>query len=208
MPLIAMDWPIKYPVAMSTIVIVRKNNKAVIGSDSLFTTGGVLLSAEYKTNHHKIHQFGDSFIGFTGSSLIHNIFEDIIEKYPGNLDFSSRSHIFRTFLFLHAKIKEEYFVLTHETYEKGDQPVESSQLHCLIANSGGIFEVDSYRIVVEYEKFWASGSGRDISLGAMHAIYDILSDPEDIARAGLHAACTLDDASGLPVSIKTVTINK
>jgi ATP-dependent HslUV protease subunit HslV len=188
---------------MSTLVVVRKGNMAVIGSDSRFTKGSIVISSQQKRNHHKIHRVEDAFVGFTGWSLMHNLFEDVLEKYPGNLDFRSRKHIFRTFLFLHQKIKEDYFV---QTREKDDQPVESSQWDCLIACPCGIFEVDSYRTVTEYDRFWADGSGVRFALGAMSAVYDTHEDPEVIARAGLKAACEFDDGSGLPISTHNVTL--
>ena len=188
---------------MSTLVVVRKGNKAVIGSDSQFTQGSIIVSSKNRRNHHKIHQFGDAFIGFTGWSLVHNVFEDIIKKYPGDLDFRSRKHIFKTFLFLHQKIKKEYFV---ESHEKDNQPVESSQWDCLIACPNGIFEVDSYRTVIEYDKFWADGSGMRFALGAMNAVYDTLKDPEEIAKAGLNTACELDDGSGFAISTYSIAL--
>jgi ATP-dependent HslUV protease subunit HslV len=190
---------------MSTLVVVRKGNKAVIGSDSQFTQGSIVVSSKNRRNHHKIHQFGDAFVGFTGWSLMHNVFEDIIEKYPGDLDFRSRKHIFKTFLFLHQKIKEDYFV---ESREKDNQPVESSQWDCLIACPNGIFEVDSYRTVIEYDRFWADGSGVRFALGAMNAVYDIFKDPEEIAKAGLTSACELDDGSGLPIATHSITLKR
>lgn len=169
----------------------------MIGSDSQSTQGSIIVSANHKRNHHKIHRFGKVFIGFTGWSLMHNLFEDIMDKYPGDLDFRSRKHVFKTFLFLHKKIKEEYFI---ETREGKEQPVESSQWDCLIACPNGIFEVDSYRTVIEYDKFWADGSGMRFALGAMNAVYDTLDDPEEIAKAGLKSACELDNGSGFPIS--------
>ncbi|MCX6873899.1 MAG: MFS transporter [Verrucomicrobia bacterium] len=190
---------------MSTLVVVRKGNQAVIGSDSQFMQGSIIVSARNRTNHHKIHHFKDAYVGFTGWSLMHNIFADIIEKYPGDLDFSSVKHIFKTFLFLHEKIKSDYFV---QSREKDDQPVESSQWDCLIASPHGIFAVDSYRTVVEYERFWADGSGTRFALGAMHSVYDTRQDAEEIAKAGLEAACAFDDGSGLPIAVQSVPLGK
>lgn len=188
---------------MSTLVVVRKGNKAVIGSDSQSTQGSIVISSEHRRNHHKIHQVGDAYIGFTGWSLMHNIFEDVIEKHPRELDFRSRKHIFKTFLFLHQAIKEDYFI---ESHEADKQPVESSQWDCLIACPNGIYAVDSYRTVVEYEKFWADGSGIRFALGAMSAVYDKLKDPIEIAKAGLTAACIFDDGSGLPIATHCIAL--
>ena len=72
-----------------------------------------------------------------------------------------------------------------ETQEDKEQPVESSQLDALIVGPAGIFEFESYRSVSEYARYWAIGSGKTLALGAMHAVYDLLGDPLDIARAGV-----------------------
>jgi ATP-dependent HslUV protease subunit HslV len=190
---------------MSTIVAVRKGNKAVIASDSLFTQGSLKVSPRIKVNHNKIFKVKDSYVGFTGWSAMSNIFEDIVEKYPKNLDFRSKKHIFQTFLFLHAKLKKEYFI---ETKERDDQPVESSQWDCVILSPSGIFSVQSYREVMECQRFWAEGSGLRLALGAMHATYDMYDDSEKIARAGIDAASEFDDATALPAMVYTLALGK
>ena len=45
-------------------------------------------------------------------------------------------------------------------------------MNALVANAHGLFGVYSLRDVFEYERFWASGSGGEYALGAMHALYD------------------------------------
>jgi ATP-dependent protease HslVU (ClpYQ) peptidase subunit len=190
---------------MSTIVVVRKGNLAAIASDSLFTMGSTKLPSQNKINHHKIHKVESAYVGFTGWAAMHNIFESILDRYPGNLDFRSRRQIFETFRHLHAKLKEDYFV---NTREKDDQPVESSQWDCLIASPGGIFSVFSYRDVNEYDRFWAQGSGMRFALGAMNAVYDLYDTPDKIALAGISAACEFDDASGLPAKVFQIELQK
>ncbi len=133
------------------------------------------------------------------------IFESIAEKYTKQLDFRFRRGVFKTFLFLHRKLKEEYFV---ETKEKDDQPVESSQWDCLILSPYGIFSVQSYREVMECRRYWAEGSDLRLALGAMHATYDLYDDPEKIALAGMSAACDFDDATGLPAQIYSLDLRK
>jgi ATP-dependent HslUV protease, peptidase subunit HslV len=188
---------------MSTIVVVRKGPRAVIASDSLTTQGSIKISAAYKRNHSKIHRFQDSYVAFTGWSAFHNVFESIMDKYPGELDFRSRRHVFETFLKLHPRLKEHFFV---ETKEKDDQALESSQWDCLILSPGGVFDVSSNRTVSEYDRFWADGSGIRFALGAMHAVYDRYKDPESIARAGVEAACEFDDGSGGPIQLHSLEL--
>jgi ATP-dependent protease HslVU (ClpYQ) peptidase subunit len=95
-------------------------------------------------------------------------------------------------------LKTEYFI---ETKEKDDQPVESSQWDCLILSPAGIYSVQSYREAVEFDKYWADGSGLRLALGAMHAVYDIHKDPKQIAEAAIRAASEFDDATALPAQI-------
>src|ERR1035438_6924303 len=119
---------------MSTLVIVRQGNRAAIAADSLFTEGSTKVPPQNKVNHHKIHKCENAYVGFTGWAAMHNIFESILERYPRDLDFRSRKHIFETFRHLHTKLKEDYFI---NTREKDDQPVESSQWDCLIVSPSG-----------------------------------------------------------------------
>ena len=149
--------------------------------------------------------FKDAYIGFTGWSAFHNIFESVLEKFPGDLDFRSRQQVFDTFLKLHPKLQKHFFL---ETAEDKDQPLESSQWNCLIAAPSGIFEVSSNRTVNEYTRFWADGSGIRFALGAMHTVYDLHEDAESIARAGVEAACEFDDGSGLPVQSFSVELDR
>jgi ATP-dependent HslUV protease subunit HslV len=188
---------------MSTIVVVRKGPDAVIASDSLFTQGSIKISPKQQANSHKIHRFKDACVGFIGWSLFQNIFESVINRYPGDLNFQSRRHIFETFQRLHRRLKKDFHLATNE---EEDQPVESSQWDCLIAAPSGIFGVSSYRHIGEYATFWAAGSGIRFALGAMHAIYDKHEDPALIAKAGIEAACEFDDASGLPIQSFTVQL--
>jgi ATP-dependent HslUV protease subunit HslV len=190
---------------MSTLVIVRKGNLAAIAADSLFTEGSIKVPPQNKINHHKIHKVEDAYVGFTGWSAMHNVFESIVERYPRDLDFRSRRHIFETFRKLHTKLKEDYFL---NTREKDDQPVESSQWDCLIAAPSGIFCVHSYREVNESNRFWAQGSGMRFALGAMNAVYDLYDAPDKIALAGVQAACEFDDGSGLPAKVFQVELQK
>ena len=73
--------------------------------------------------------------------------------------------MFDTFLKLHPKLKESFFL---NTKEEDADPYESSQFTVLVANPTGIFGVYSYREVFEFDRFWAIGSGRAFALGAMY----------------------------------------
>ncbi|MEL7448036.1 MAG: MFS transporter [Pseudomonadota bacterium] len=183
---------------MSVVVVVRKGDRAVMAADTQTSDGSIVLSAEYITNHEKIVTFGDSYFGFAGWSASQEIMQSVMRNHPDKLDFSTREAVFETARSIHGLLKKEYFLETQE--DEKDQPVESSQLSMLVAGPRGIFELESYRAVSEYKRFWAIGSGRRFAIGAMYAVYDQLADPLAIARVGIEAACQFDDGCSLPMT--------
>lgn len=121
------------------------------------------------------------------------------------MSFKSVKDIFETYRKLHPILKEEYYVNVteneHDTYE-------SSQIDALLANPYGIFGIYSWREVYEYERFWALGSGMEYSLGAMHAVYDQIDDPEEIARLAVTASCEFDNGSEMPMTLHSLRLTK
>ena len=92
------------------------------------------------------------------------------------------------------------------TKEHDSDPYESSQYTIVIANAHGIFGVESYREVFEFERFWAVGSGRRFALGAMFAVYDRAKTAREIASAGVAAGCEFDTSSAGPIRLQSVKL--
>jgi ATP-dependent protease HslVU (ClpYQ) peptidase subunit len=190
---------------MSTLVIVRKNDRAVIAADTLTRFGDVKCVQEDRRNPtSKIFQFNDNYIGTIGSSVHQDVLVHVLEKYADEVSFENREAIFNTYLKLHPILKNEYFL--NPGPEKDDE-YETSQIEAFIANPRGIFAMFSWRGVVEYERFYATGSGRDFALGAMHTVYDSCT-AEQIAIAGVTAACKFDISSELPYVVESCLIDK
>ena len=188
---------------MSTIVVVKKGDRAAIAADTLSTVGRLRTDSKYILNSGKILRFADSHIGIIGPSAHAHVFSSILRKYPKKLRFNSVTDIFETYLRLHPILKEEFYLKTDETE---DDEYESSQIEAVIANPHGIFGMFSWRDVDEYTRFWAIGSGQEYALGAMHAVYERLDDPEEIAGIGVAAGCEFDDGSGLPFTSYSVRL--
>jgi len=187
---------------MSTIVVVKKDGKAVIGADSLTTYGNTKESAEYVVNHHKIIQYKENFIGFSGTATLQIAVQDFLKKNKRIVSFGNIADIFRFGLELHTALKEDYFLTTDD-----EEAFETFHGDLLIVNRKGIFGLSSYKYVQEYSKFTANGSGAEFALGAMFAVY---GDPEntayDVAETGVRAGADFDDGSGLPLEIKEVEL--
>lgn len=188
---------------MSTIVVVKKNGLVAIGADTMTKLGGTYESAEYIESHSKIIQVGQNCIALVGHASWGLVLSNYFAKTKAKIVLNSPQAIFEMARVLHNSLKEDYFL---NPREDEDDPFESSQLDCLIANPFGIFGLYSLRSVQEYSKFYAFGSGYKFALGAMRAIYNLEYSAEEIARIGVEAAADFDDATGLPVEVKTIKL--
>ena len=67
---------------MTTIVVVRKGEEALIAADSLTTFGPTRLAPEYDRDPHKIVAYRDSFIGVAGSAAHQLVLENLLARNP------------------------------------------------------------------------------------------------------------------------------
>lgn len=186
---------------MTTLVAVRKDDQIAIAADSLTTFGDVRLASHHDRSFDKIVAYRGNYIGLCGSAAHQLVFESLLAG-GSEYDLSSRLAIFETLRKLHPILKDQHFL---NPKEEEDDPYESTQITALIANERGIFGVYSMREVFEYTQFWAVGSGKDVALGAMWALYPRLRTAEAVARAGVEAGAAFDRNSSLPMTIYTLT---
>ena len=185
---------------MTTICVARKGSQVAIAADALVTFGDTRLAHGYEAND-KVFRIGDSWVGMAGTTAHFPVLRRALGALPRQeLNLASRDEVFETFLKLHPKLKEQFFLNTKE--EESD-PYESSQFTVLIANAHGVFGVYSYREVFEFDRFWAIGSGRSFALGAMYAAYDKARTAKEIAEIGVRAGCEFDKNSSGPVRVHT-----
>lgn len=189
---------------MSVLVVVKKGGRAAIAADSEFKQGSTIVPSEMRVSPYKIHEFDGSYIGFTGSSAHHRVFGSLAKHHKEKINFDGPENIFETFRALQTILTDDYHLITKE--DSDDQPYDSNHLFGLLCNKTGIYSFQSYREITEYSQYWASGSGDEFALGAMHASYDTLSDPEDIVRIGVDAACKFNDSCGLPIQVFSVDV--
>ena len=188
---------------MTTICVARKNGQVAVAADALVTFGDTRLGHGYEAND-KVFRIGDSWVGMAGTTAHFPVLRRALGALPRQeLKLSSRDEVFETFLKLHPKLKEQFFLNTKE--EESD-PYESSQFTVLIANANGIFGVYSYREVFEFDRFWAIGSGRSFALGAMYAHFDRGRTAREVAELGVRAGCEFDKNSDGPVRAHTIKL--
>jgi ATP-dependent protease HslVU (ClpYQ) peptidase subunit len=186
---------------MTTVVVVRKSGQVAIAGDTLITFGDTRLAHGYEANE-KLFKTGETWIGMSGTTAHFPVLRKAIGSLPvDELRLGSRDEVFETFLRLHPKLKDTFFM---NTKEEDADPYESSQFTILIANPSGIYGVYSYREVFSFDRFWAIGSGRAFALGAMYAQYDRLKTAREIAELGVLAGCEFDKNSAGPVHVHSV----
>lgn len=188
---------------MTTVVVVRKNNEVAIASDSLVTFGDTRLGPDYEANR-KIIRVGDTYLGLAGSTAHFVVVERALTELGTDCKLGSRDEVFTTFQKIHPILKEKFYL---NPKEDEDDPYESSQITCLLANASGIYGVYSYREVFSFDRFWAIGSGRSFALGAMYVAYDKAKSAEKIARIGVEAGIEFDKSSAGPVQLTTLVLN-
>jgi ATP-dependent HslUV protease subunit HslV len=187
---------------VSTIAVVKKHGTVAIAADTLTTFGTRKVSAVHNRQPSKILRLGASFVGFTGWSVHMQVLERIFRTMSEPPPLSSVTDIFEVLLALHPRLKQEYFLVPRG--DEGDA-YEPSHLNLVIANAHGIFGAYSMRDVLEYERFWASGSGSSYALGAMQAVYDGPHEALSIAEAAVRAAIEFDESTGGPVESYVVS---
>jgi len=188
---------------MSTVVVARKGGSLAIASDSLITFGEMRLPPGYEANT-KLFNLRGHWIGAVGSTAHIPVLQQALSGLSKDqLKLASRSEIFETFRLLHPVLKERFFL---NTKEHDSDPYESSQISILIANAHGVFGVESYREVFEFERFWAIGSGRRYALGAMYATWPRARSAREVADAGVRAGCEFDTSSAAPVRLHTLKL--
>jgi ATP-dependent HslUV protease subunit HslV len=190
---------------VTTVCVARKGAQLAIAADSLVTFGDTRLPHGYEDND-KLFRVGGSYFGMSGTTAHFPVLRKALAALPpAELRLSTRDEVFDTFLKLHPKLKEQYFL---NPKEEDADPYESSQFTVLIANAHGLFGVYSYREVFEFDRFWAIGSGRSFALGAMYGAFDRLRTAADVARLGVAAGCEFDKNSAAPVRLHTIKLKQ
>jgi ATP-dependent HslUV protease, peptidase subunit HslV len=188
---------------MTTIAVVRIGTQVAIAADTLVTFGDTRLSHGYEAND-KLMQVGNTWFGAAGTTAHFPVLRKALGSLPADeLKLGSRDEVFDTFLKLHPKLKEQFFL---NAKEEDADPYESSQFTVLVANATGIYGVYSYREVFEFDRFWAIGSGRSFALGAMYAAWDKARSARELAELGVRAGCEFDKNSAGPVRVHTIKL--
>lgn len=189
---------------MSVVVGVKKGGRVAIAADTLTSQGDLLLPGESKSSPDKIQKLAGGYIGLVGSSAHHQVLRSLGQHHAAQFDFSGEQAIFETFRGLQKRLVEEYHVRPDE--DDDTQEYDSNQLFGIIISRAGLFAFQSYREVTEMETFWAAGSGAELAIGALAALYDTERGARAVAVDAVRIACRYEKSCGLPVTVRTLAL--
>ncbi len=191
---------------MTTICAVKKGKRLCIASDTLTCFGSRKEIAEkHVYDSGKIIQIGQNYVGVTGHASWGLILNHYFSKKKNITEWKTADQVFEIINTLHRHLKEHYFL---DPSPSSYAPLECSGFGLLIINSHGVFEVDYVRAVRQYKYFSAVGSGEEYALGAIKAVYDLIEDPEGIAKIGIEAAAQFDRQTDLPLQTRCIDLDQ
>jgi ATP-dependent protease HslVU (ClpYQ) peptidase subunit len=169
---------------MSIAVVVKKDNKIVIGADTLQSFDTNMVTSD-NLNESKLRRIGSAILASTGWGLYDNILDDYL-KGKKAVRLSKKQDIFMFFEKLWPVLHEKYSFVNNQC-DDGNSPFGELDSSFLIATKKRIFYISSDMCVTEFMKFYAVGVGRDYAIGAMHVLYDQKKSAEEIARLAIEA---------------------
>lgn len=190
---------------MSVIVAVRKGSQIVIAADSQDNFGDLRPPPE---NHEalKLRRIGDAVLGSSGWALYDDIFGHYLSRRRVHL--RDRRAIFDFFVKFWRDLRKHYPFVNDQPGKESDTPFASLDASFLVASPGGIFLVSSNMSVSEFKQHYAIGSGSDYAIGAVHALYDEVKNPEVIAERAVRAAMAYDNSCGGRVTSLSVKLRR
>ncbi|MHC4320947.1 MAG: hypothetical protein ACYST3_01595 [Planctomycetota bacterium] len=184
---------------MSIAVVVKKDNKIVIGADTLQCFDSNMTGVD-NLDESKLRPIGNAMVAGAGWGLYDNILDDYL-KGKKSVRLSTKQDVFLFFKRLWPVLHEKYSFVKNQC-DDATSPFGELDSSFLIATKKRIFFVSSNMCVTEFQKFYAIGAGRDYAIGAMHVLYDQEKSAEEIARLAIEAAISNNVYCGGNIEIK------
>jgi ATP-dependent protease HslVU (ClpYQ) peptidase subunit len=189
---------------MSVIVAVRKGSQIVIAADTQDNFGDLRPPAE---NHRalKLRPIGDAVVGSSGWALYDDIFSHYL-RHRKNIALTDRTRIFDFFVRFWKDLRKEYPFVNDQPGKESETPFANLDATFLVASPTGIFLVSSNMSVSEFRQYYAIGSGGDYAIGAIHALYQDVREPSELALRAVRAAIAYDSSCGGEIEQRVVKL--
>jgi ATP-dependent protease HslVU (ClpYQ) peptidase subunit len=188
---------------MSTIVVARTKNTICIGADTLVYTGlgSIIRPGQYSKNPSKIIFFKDTYIGWIGSTRGFQCLDKFLHRHS-QMALVEGNEMIGFVAELLTFLKDECGL---RPIDDDSSSFESLRGELLVASAKGIFGIDLYGAVTEFESYWAKGSGSEIALGSLYSSYPFKNVQASVQLA-LEACATFDSYTARPFTLFEITV--
>jgi ATP-dependent protease HslVU (ClpYQ) peptidase subunit len=188
---------------LTVVLAIKAANKVVIASDSLTTLDDRKL--KNVINDPKLFKFTNFIVGIAGTGPIGDVLEEIRATDYSEEDYNWVDHeihnkgdvtiFFESFL---QKFKEKFSDYSGDEDEKPE---------FLIITKSKIFLVLGESSVFEIKNFWSIGSGGDLALGALSALYEDIKTQKklyEVAKTAVDISCKYSKTCEGPFYIESL----
>jgi len=176
---------------MTVIAAATDGTRVCMGADSQYTNGG----AKFIAARTKLRRMGKILYASDGQLGLESLIEGSDWEPP-----QAAESLFRWACRYFAPVLRERAVRAGIT-ESRDGFVQVCGV-VMLALRSELVKVDPLGGVLPVHGFWAIGSGGAEARGAMHRASGDVTTADMVVRAGLDAACALDDGCSRPFGIE------
>ncbi len=186
---------------MSIVLAVKSktNDNVVIASDSQTSFG------DFKTisdTGRKLIKAGNNIIGLAGWGIYSNLLRLYLQE--NSLVANSEIQVFEFFVKFWKAIKSDYNYVSDQSSPDLNSPFAELDSTFIVATPESIFYVADDMSVIEFDNFYAIGSGSLVALGALQVMYDEGYSTEEMARRAVETAIALDNNCGGKVNMESL----
>lgn len=188
---------------MGTILAVQKNNEICVATDCINLYDKWATSTEI-SNHNCLIPLGKSLIALSSSMSLQQALATEISKISPTAipSLNSIEEVRLFFAQAHNILRNSYYL---QPNFQNKQELEITPLRAIVANSSGIYRVESDRAVYKHLRFAAVGGGDAFAIGALEALYPLDYSAEEIARQALKVSNKLDAGAGKEIIIEKIS---
>lgn len=187
---------------MSVAVAVDKGGVITLASDSQTSFGSERVPPQNRAEV-KYLKVGSAYIATTGWTLYANILSDWLSRRRNQPRLNDEASIFRFFNELWRQLHDRYSFVNDQADDSDGSPFGNLDSSFIVANPSGVFSVSTDMSVARFDRYFAIGSGSQVAIGALHALYETDLGAEAIAHAAVAAAMDHDIYCGPPINSVT-----
>ncbi len=186
---------------MSIVLAVKGkgSGKVVIASDSQTSFG------DFKTvsdTGRKLIKAGNNRIGLAGWGIYSNLLRLYLQE--NSLIANTEIQVFEFFVKFWKAIKSDYNYVSDQSSPDLNSPFAELDSTFIVATPESIFYVADDMSVIEFEHYYAIGSGSLIALGALRVMHEDDYPIKDMAIRAVEAAIAMDSSCGGEVNMENL----